>query len=41
MKNLFITVVVFFTAAAVNAQQFNEEAVQELADKVCECLQTK
>ncbi|AUC80127.1 hypothetical protein CW736_12435 [Nonlabens sp. MB-3u-79] len=41
MKNIYIGLLVLLTTASVNAQQFNEEAVKELADQVCECIQTK
>jgi hypothetical protein len=41
MKHLYLILIALFTTVAVNAQQFNVEAVQELADKVCECILSK
>lgn len=41
MKVAPILIVILLTTVAVNAQQFNEKAVKELAEKVCECIPTK
>jgi hypothetical protein len=41
MKNLIIILVALISTVAVNAQEFDTEAITKMSDGVCECLQTK
>jgi hypothetical protein len=41
MKNLVLILAAWISTVAVNAQQFDIEAITKMADGVCECIQTK